>query len=80
MQVYCRPTYEWAEKKVMRHDQSAFSTHNKLARFGITSVYIVAMTTLCCAVPFFGDFVALVGGRALLLLGKLLVLASLGAH
>ena len=63
-QVYCRPTYEWAEVRLMRADQDKLSNHNKLARALITTTYIVLMTVICCAIPFFGDFVALVGALA----------------
>lgn len=37
------------------------SLHNSLCRLAITTVYIVIITVIAAAVPFFGDFVALCG-------------------
>jgi hypothetical protein len=62
--VYSRPTYEWAEIKLQHPHESKFSPHNVITRFVCTSVYIVAVTLVCSAIPFFGDFVALVGSFA----------------
>ena len=41
--------------------QSRFSARNLTARFFITLVYNVLITFLAALIPFFGDFVALVG-------------------
>jgi hypothetical protein len=59
-QIYTRPTYEFFELKFARHDEPPMSRWNCLQRAGVTLTYIVVVTTVCCAVPFFIDFVALV--------------------
>ena len=41
--------------------QSAMSRRNVIVRFILTLIYIVIITTLCCMLPFFADFVALCG-------------------
>lgn len=61
MQIYCRPTYEFFELKLCNVHQSRFSKRNLTARFSITLVYNVLMTFLAALIPFFSDFVALVG-------------------
>lgn len=60
-QVYCRPTYEYFEMKFCDVRQSRLSKRNLFARFCITLVYNVIITFLAALIPFFGDFVALVG-------------------
>ncbi|MEW5315984.1 MAG: hypothetical protein WDW38_007378 [Sanguina aurantia] len=60
-QIYCRPTYEWASLKFEDPTQGPWSRHNIISRFGVTFTYSCLMTLVSCAVPFFGDFVALVG-------------------
>ena len=61
LQVYCRPTYEYFEMKLCDIHQSRLSMRNLSARFCITLVYNVLLTLLAALLPFFGDFVALVG-------------------
>jgi len=61
LQVYCRPTYEYFEMKFCDVRRSRFSKRNLFARFCITLVYNVIITFLAALIPFFGDFVALVG-------------------
>ena len=61
VQIYCRPTYEFFEMKFCNTDQSRFSRRNLTARLCITLVYNVFMTFLAALIPFFSDFVALVG-------------------
>ena len=41
--------------------QHAMSRRNVIVRFILTLIYIVIITTLCCMLPFFADFVALCG-------------------
>jgi len=60
-QIYCRPTYEFVEVRFMDINQSAMSRRNVIVRFILTLIYIVIITTLCCMLPFFADFVALCG-------------------
>ena len=45
----------------MKHDQTLMSRHNVLVRLAVTTVYNILMTTIACMLPFFIDFVALVG-------------------
>jgi amino acid permease len=59
-QIYTRPTYEYFEILLAHHDESPMSRWNVAQRALITTVYMVVVTTVCCAVPFFIDFVALV--------------------
>lgn len=61
VQIYCRPTYEFVEVRFMDITQSAMSRRNVIVRFILTLIYIVIITTLCCMLPFFADFVALCG-------------------
>ncbi|KAL3148674.1 hypothetical protein ABBQ38_014090 [Trebouxia sp. C0009 RCD-2024] len=60
-QIYCRPTYEFFEMKFCNTDQSRFSKRNLTVRLCITLVYNVFMTFLAALIPFFSDFVALIG-------------------
>lgn len=61
LQIYCRPTYEFFEMKFCNVHQSRFSKRNLTVRFTMTLVYNVVITFLAALIPFFGDFVALVG-------------------
>ncbi|KAF6250431.1 lysine histidine transporter-like 5-like protein [Scenedesmus sp. NREL 46B-D3] len=60
-QIYTRPTYEFVEVMLARHDEGPMSPWNAGMRLVITSVYMLVVTTICCMIPFFIDFVALVG-------------------
>ncbi|KAG0622548.1 hypothetical protein M758_3G105800 [Ceratodon purpureus] len=60
-QIYCRPTYLYVEQQVMDYNKPPLSIHNCLVRLGVTTVYIVVITVIAAAIPFFGDFVALCG-------------------
>lgn len=60
-QIYCRPTYLYVEQQVMDYNKHPWSLQNALARVGVTATYIVVITVIAAAVPFFGDFVALCG-------------------
>lgn len=61
VQVYCRPTYEYFEMRFCDVHQSRKSIRNLTARLIITLIYNVIITFLAALLPFFGDFVALVG-------------------
>lgn len=61
MQIYTRPTYEFFEIMFARHNEGPISLWNCTMRFFITTTYVVILTLICCMVPFFIDFVALVG-------------------
>uniref|UniRef100_A0A383VUM2 Amino acid transporter transmembrane domain-containing protein n=2 Tax=Tetradesmus obliquus TaxID=3088 RepID=A0A383VUM2_TETOB len=60
-QIYTRPTYECIELLLARHQEGPLSPWNASMRLLITSVYMLVVTTICCMIPFFIDFVALVG-------------------
>jgi len=49
------------EQQVMDYKKPPLSIHNSLVRLGVTTVYIVIITVVAAAIPFFGDFVALCG-------------------
>ena len=76
-QIYCRPTYEFVEVRFMDIKQSAMSRRNVIVRFILTLIYIVIITTLCCMLPFFADFVALCGAIGFT---PLVCLINLGLH
>lgn len=61
LQIYCRPTYEFVEVRFMDVNQRPVSVRNCLVRLVITTIYIVLVTLIACMIPFFGNFVALVG-------------------
>ena len=63
-QIYCRPTYEWADNLFMDFKKGPFALRNVLARLFITTIYSMLMTLVSCAIPFFGSFLALVGAVA----------------
>jgi hypothetical protein len=60
-QIYCRPTYEWAENVFMDFKQGPWSMRNVICRLLITTTYSIFMTLISCAIPFFGSFLALIG-------------------
>ncbi|XP_059660404.1 GABA transporter 1-like [Cornus florida] len=61
-QIYCRPTYAYFEER-MPSDKtnSQFLLQTRLIRLMFTSIYIVLITLVAAAMPFFGDFVAICG-------------------
>eukprot|EP00884_Botryococcus_braunii_P023632 jgi/Botrbrau1/9953/Bobra.0012s0048.1 len=60
-QIYCRPTFDFFYRRILDHKQPTWSTTNVIRRFIVTSIYLALVTLVCCALPFFGDFVAFVG-------------------
>lgn len=60
-QIYCRPTYEFLEVKFMNQQKKPMALRNMITRLIITTIYIVVVTLICAAFPYFGDFAALVG-------------------
>ncbi|KAK9813661.1 hypothetical protein WJX73_002176 [Symbiochloris irregularis] len=60
-QIYSRPTFEYTYVRWLNPTQSKFSVRNVLIRLAVTTTYVVLITLICCMVPFFGDFVALIG-------------------
>ncbi|KAJ7539878.1 hypothetical protein O6H91_11G113100 [Diphasiastrum complanatum] len=60
-QIYCRPTYELLEDKLLHRKESLLSLRNILSRILFTSIYTVLVTLVAAAIPFFSDFVALCG-------------------
>lgn len=62
LQIYCRPTFDFFEKKLIRQDQrEKFYKRVVWVRLFITTTYMAAITLIASALPFFGDFVALCG-------------------
>ncbi|XP_057427008.1 GABA transporter 1-like isoform X3 [Lotus japonicus] len=61
-QIYCRPTYTYFEER-MRTSKSTshFPLRNHLARLSFTSIYMILVTLIAAAMPFFGDFVSICG-------------------
>ncbi|KAI5057539.1 hypothetical protein GOP47_0027967 [Adiantum capillus-veneris] len=61
-QIYCRPTIGYFEDTLVQRKKSDFNTKTKmLIRLLITTTYMAIVTLIACALPFFGDFVALCG-------------------
>ncbi|KAJ6736199.1 hypothetical protein OIU85_018406 [Salix viminalis] len=61
-QIYCRPTYAYFEKNMLRSNTAShFPLKNHLIRLVCTSIYIVLITLIAAAMPFFGDFVSICG-------------------
>lgn len=60
-QIYCRPTYEYVEVRLMDLNQKPMALRNCATRLLITTCYIVLVTLIACMLPFFGYFAALVG-------------------
>jgi amino acid permease len=54
-------TQEPATLKPKKNTNSECCRRNLLSRLLVTTVYVVLVTLIAAAVPFFGDFVALVG-------------------
>ncbi|XP_020233343.1 GABA transporter 1 [Cajanus cajan] len=63
-QIYCRPTYAYFEERMVSKSNkstSHFPLRNRLARLIFTSIYMVLVTLVAAAMPFFGDFVSICG-------------------
>ncbi|KAF9682966.1 hypothetical protein SADUNF_Sadunf05G0163100 [Salix dunnii] len=61
-QIYCRPTYAYFEKNMLRSNTASyFPLKNHLIRLVCTTIYIVLITLIAAAMPFFGDFVSICG-------------------
>ncbi|KAG4995985.1 hypothetical protein JHK84_027030 [Glycine max] len=62
-QIYCRPTYAYFQETGSQSNKSTsqFSLRNRLARLIFTSIYMVLVTLIAAAMPFFGDFVSICG-------------------
>lgn len=62
-QIYCRPTYAYFQETGSQSNKSSsqFSLRNRLARLIFTSIYMVLVTLIAAAMPFFGDFVSICG-------------------
>ncbi|XP_024165628.2 GABA transporter 1 isoform X2 [Rosa chinensis] len=62
-QIYCRPTYAYFEETLLSNETatSRSSLRNKLVRLVCTSMYMLLITLVAAAMPFFGDFVAICG-------------------
>uniref|UniRef100_A0A2N9I943 Amino acid transporter transmembrane domain-containing protein n=1 Tax=Fagus sylvatica TaxID=28930 RepID=A0A2N9I943_FAGSY len=61
-QIYCRPTYAYFEERMLSNKAtSQFPLRNYLVRLIFTSIYMVLVTLIAAAMPFFGDFVSICG-------------------
>ncbi|MCO5595261.1 hypothetical protein L7F22_049301 [Adiantum nelumboides] len=61
-QIYCRPTFDYFEKMTLPHEKPKVSRKRKLyIRLLVATTYMTLITLVACALPFFGDFVALCG-------------------
>ncbi|XP_062080785.1 GABA transporter 1-like [Humulus lupulus] len=61
-QIYCRPTYAYFEETLLsKKATSKIQLEKRLVRLALTSIYMVIITTIAAAVPFFGEFVAICG-------------------
>ncbi|WCJ21642.1 Transmembrane amino acid transporter family protein [Euphorbia peplus] len=61
-QIYCRPTYAYFEDKLpQRKTTTGIQVKNCLVRLAFTAVYIIVITLIAAAMPFFGDFVSICG-------------------
>ncbi|KAK8717991.1 hypothetical protein V6N13_045241 [Hibiscus sabdariffa] len=62
-QIYCRPTYAYFEERLVSDTSksSASMFRNHLVRLTFTSIYIVVITLVASAMPFFVDFVSICG-------------------
>ncbi|PPR92082.1 hypothetical protein GOBAR_AA28591 [Gossypium barbadense] len=58
-QIYCRPTYAYFEERLASNRTSMLK--NGLIRLILTSIYIVVITLVASAMPFFVDFVSICG-------------------
>ncbi|CAB4291595.1 unnamed protein product [Prunus armeniaca] len=61
-QIYCRPTYAYFDERLLSHKTTNhFTSRNNLIRLVFTSIYMVLITLVAAAMPFFGDFVSICG-------------------
>ncbi|KAJ1417530.1 Amino acid transporter, transmembrane domain [Sesbania bispinosa] len=61
-QIYCRPTYAYLEERIGCNKSTSHSPlRNHLARLSFTSIYMILVTLIAAAMPFFGDFVSICG-------------------
>ncbi|KAI9071939.1 hypothetical protein K1719_046084 [Acacia pycnantha] len=62
-QIYCRPTYAYFEERTMSNNEFTdhFSMRSHLVRLCFTTIYMVLVTLIAAAMPFFGDFVSICG-------------------
>lgn len=59
--IYCRPTYSYMEERLLSKRHGHFHARNLLVRLVLTSCYMVLITVIAAAMPFFGDFVSICG-------------------
>lgn len=60
-QFYCQLTFEYFETKYGDVSRPKYGLRNIVPRFLIRTSFLAIITLVSCALPFFGDFVALVG-------------------
>ncbi|KAL5561785.1 hypothetical protein UlMin_031532 [Ulmus minor] len=61
-QIYCRPTYAYFEERLLaKKVTSHLQLRSILIRLVYTSIYMVLITLIAAAMPFFGDFVSICG-------------------
>ena len=59
-QIYCRPTYAYFEERTGSKSNKSTS-YFLFKRLVFTSLYMVLVTLIAAAFPFFGDFVSICG-------------------
>lgn len=60
-QIYCRPTYAYIEEIILFKDRSHFHVRNLVMRLILTLGYMILITVIAAAMPFFVDFVSICG-------------------
>ncbi|KAG2719062.1 hypothetical protein I3760_03G249800 [Carya illinoinensis] len=62
-QIYCRPTYAYFEERFLSNkaNNSNVPLRKHFIRLTFTSIYMVLITLIASAMPFFGDFVSICG-------------------
>eukprot|EP00271_Cylindrocystis_brebissonii_P013801 TRINITY_DN340_c0_g1_i1.p1 TRINITY_DN340_c0_g1~~TRINITY_DN340_c0_g1_i1.p1 ORF type:complete len:479 (+),score=91.49 TRINITY_DN340_c0_g1_i1:377-1813(+) len=60
-QLYMHLVFEYFETKYNDPSKGMFDPRNLINRLVVRSTMVFFMALICCALPFFGDFVALVG-------------------
>ncbi|EOX94559.1 Transmembrane amino acid transporter family protein isoform 2 [Theobroma cacao] len=60
-EIYCRPTYAYFEERMLSNRTNSFPFRNHFARLIFTAIYIVLVTLVAAAMPFFVDFVSICG-------------------
>ncbi|KAK9810303.1 hypothetical protein WJX72_008303 [[Myrmecia] bisecta] len=60
-QIYCQPIYEGFDKQLGNPLESLWSMRNLAVRLVCRTIFIVVCTVVAAMIPFFGDFMGLIG-------------------